>query len=455
MSAIHNTSPLRVVATCALGLEPILADELTALGFDGVEPTRSAVRFRGDWVDVWRANYWLRTANRVLIEIATFPAASSEELYGGAAALLPDRGRSPAHPPGRSIDLAGVAVEDLLAPGRTFAVSATSSRSRLHDTRWIALKVKDAIADSQRARFGRRADVDLRRPDLPLRVWLHQDRATVLLDSSRESLDRRGYRKVSGAAPLREQLAAALVLASGWNGVGPVVDPMCGTGTLLVEAGWIALGRAPGSLRETWVFERWPAFDAPAFAEVRARAGGGAGERGNEDAGGDAGAEPEAPPAPLRLHGRDLSSDAIRAARLNLDVAGLADLADLEVADGFAFEPPPTAGLVVANPSYGERLEATDADWKRVGDLLKQRYAGWRCALIAGAPGFGKPVGLRPRRRFPVKNGPLDAKILVFDLYRGTAAGLTASQRQQGDDLATGAPGAPLDSPEDPAVADH
>ena len=163
----------------------------------------------------------------------------------------------------------GVALADLLTPDRTFAVAATSSGSRLRDTRWIALKVKDAIADAQRARFRRRADVDPRQPDVPLRVWLHDDRATLLLDSSREPLDRRGYRKVSGMAPLREQLAAALVLASGWDGEGPVVDPMCGTGTLLIEAAWIALDRAPGALRESWVFERWPGFDAAAFARVR------------------------------------------------------------------------------------------------------------------------------------------------------------------------------------------
>jgi putative N6-adenine-specific DNA methylase len=394
----HSTS-LRIVATCAPGLEPLLADELRSLGLTGVEPTRSAVRFQGGWTDVWRANYWLRTANRVLIEIATFPAATSEELYGGAAALIPQRGRAASRTP-------AVAVEDLLVPGRTFAVSATSSRSRLRDTRWIALKVKDAIADAQRARFRRRADVDPRRPDVPLRVWLHDDRATVLLDSSREPLDHRGYRKVSGTAPLREQLAAALVLASGWDGAGPVVDPMCGTGTLLVEAAWIALGRAPGSLREGWVFEDWPGFDARAFARVRS---------GGAPAG-------VTPPAALRLHGRDLSTDAIRAARLNLEAAGLAELADLEVADGFAFEPPATPGLVLMNPAYGERLETTDDEWKRIGDLLKQRYAGWRSVLIAGEPSFGKHVGLRPRRRIPVKNGPIDAKILVLDLYAGRAA---------------------------------
>jgi 23S rRNA G2445 N2-methylase RlmL len=425
-----GSAPLRLVATCAPGLEPILAGELTTLGFAGVESARSAVRFSGAWPEVWRANYWLRTANRVLVEIASFPAANDEDLYAGAAAVLGGGARPAAASPGarrhrgspasgalrsriahRSLDLAGVPVADLLAPTHTFAVSATSSGSRLRDTRWIALKVKDAIADAQRARFRRRADVDPRRPDVPLRVWLHDDRATLLLDSSREPLDRRGYRKVSGMAPLREQLAAAMVLASGWGGRGPVVDPMCGTGTLLIEAAWVALARAPGALRASWVFERWPGFDASVFARVRGQA-----SRRDSRVVDDA----SAAPASLRLIGRDLSSDAIRAARVNLDAAGLAGIAEVEAGDGFALEAPPGPGLILTNPAYGDRLETSDEEWRRLGDLLKQKYADWRCAVIAGEPSFGKHIGLRPERRIATKNGPLDARILVFDLYRGS-----------------------------------
>jgi putative N6-adenine-specific DNA methylase len=379
------------------------------------------VRFTGDWPAVWRANYWLRTANRVLIELASFPAATSEELYRGASAVLAgaqrgaDRGRAQgerisrwradeAHgraAPSRS----PVELGALLTPARTFAVSATASGSQLRDTRWIALKVKDAIADAQRARFGRRSDVDTRRPEVPLRVWLHDDRASLLLDSSREPLDRRGYRRASGSAPLRETLAAAMVLASGWDGAGPVVDPMCGTGTLLIEAAWIALGRAPGALRERWVFESWPGFDAAAFARARRTTPRGSGV---------------ADVAGPRFHGRDLSADAVRAARTNLEAAGISELADVTIGDGYAFTPPAEPGLVLTNPAYGERLDATEDDWRRLGDLLKQRYADWRCAVIAGEPTFGRHLGLKPKRRMPVMNGPLDARILVFDLYRGS-----------------------------------
>ncbi|HVR28797.1 MAG TPA: THUMP domain-containing protein [Thermoanaerobaculia bacterium] len=411
MRGSDGPSRLRLVATCAPGLEPLLAEELERLGFAGVTPARSAVLFHGGWPEVWRANYWLRTANRVLIEIASFPASGTEDLYAGTSALLGGAAGRRAPP------LAGVDLALLLSPARTFAVSATSSRSLLRDTRWIALKVKDAIADAQRARFGRRADVDPRRPDVPLRVRLDDDRATLYLDSSREPLDRRGYRRVSGAAPLREQLAAACVLASGWDGVGPVVDPMCGTGTLLAEAAWIALGRAPGVLRESWVFERWPGFDARRFAKMRTEGPAfpplDEPERPRPPEGSDDASEK----ARARLFGRDLSPEAIRAARTNLAAAGLGGLADLEVSDGFAFAPPAPPGLIVVNPAYGERLDTSDDEWRRLGDLLKRRYAGWHCAVIAGGPSFGKHIGLRPRRRIPVKNGPLDAKILVFDLY--------------------------------------
>jgi 23S rRNA G2445 N2-methylase RlmL len=430
--------PLRLVVTCSPGLEPLLERELVALGYAGVDAGRSAIHFAGDWEDVWRANYWLRTANRVLVEIASFPASTSEELYDGASAVLaspasrsraPGRSRAGATERGAlgaglaAATLGRVSLAELLAPVRTFAVAATSTSSRLRDTRWVALRVKDAIADSQRARFGRRADVDARQPEVPLRVWLHQDRATLLLDASREPLDRRGYRRVSGVAPLREQLAAACVLASGWEGDGPFVDPMCGTGTLLVEAAWIALGRAPGCLRREWVFERWPGFDRSAFERVRAQ-GPERASAGREDVARSppAGSPPRgvgSRSAP-RLHGRDLSGDAIRAAHANLEAAGVAALADVSRGDAFAFQPPAEpGGLVVLNPAYGERLESSDEDWRRIGDLLKQRYTGWRCAVIAGAPSFGKHIGLRPRRRIPVKNGPLDAKILVFDLYQG------------------------------------
>lgn len=382
--------PLSIVATCALGLEEILEGELVALGASGVERRQAAVTFTGTWEDVYRANWRLRTANRVLVELGTWHGADGEGLAAGAGELVAGSG-----------SWGGLSAKALFDPDRGFSVHATSSRSRQRDARWVALKVKDGIVDAQRRRFGRRASVERSDPDQQLRVRLLHDRATLLLDTSGEPLDRRGYRVVPGLAPVREQLAAACVLASGWDGQGPVVDPMCGSGTLLAEAAFYALGLAPGALRAGWAFEKLPHFDPVAWQRIRR--------------------EPiRAPGSGVRLYGVDHAPAAIRAAEENLIRAGLAGIATLRVGDAYAFEPPPGPGLVVVNPPHGERLEGEPEDpdpWPAIGDLLKQRYKGYTAALLAGGETQGKTLGLKPRRRIPVKHGPLDARILVLDLY--------------------------------------
>jgi putative N6-adenine-specific DNA methylase len=197
---------------------------------------------------------------------------------------------------------------------------------------------------------------------------------------------------------VRENLAAACILASGWNGQGPVVDPMCGSGTLLTEAAAVALDLAPGRLRTKWAFERLPGFDRAAWESLR-RDG------------------IRLPETGLRLFGVDQSQAAVEAASANLRKAGLAALSSLEVGDGYSFQPPTGPGLLVVNPAYGERLEENRDQWPRLGDLMKQRYAGWKAVVLAGGEGLGKHIGLRPKRRIPIRNGPLDARILPFDLY--------------------------------------
>ena len=379
---------LDLVATCALGLEEILADELRALDAAAVQTQTGAVAYAGDWPMVWRTNWRLRTANRVLVALDSWPADSGEAIEEGVKALVRD-GR-------RAWD--GLEAGELFQPHRTFAFRSTTRRSQVRDTRWVNLKAKDGLVDGQRLRYGRRGSVDRDDPDLHLRVLLQSDRATLLLDTSGEPLDRRGYRRQTTTAPVREQIAAACVLTSGWDGRGPVVDPMCGSGTLLAEAAWIALGRAPGSLRRRWAFERFPGFDAERFAAVRR--------------------EPQPVPGPeVRIFGIDHSAEAIAAARHNLEAAGLTACATLTTGDGFAFEPPPGPGLLLVNPPFGERIEEDPAQWKRLGDLFKQRYKGWRAAVLAAGPSRGKHIGLRPSRRLPLRHGPLDARILVFEIY--------------------------------------
>ena len=378
---------LRLIATCALGLEEILEGELTPLGVAECRREKGAVSFAGTWSDVMRVNWRLRTANRILVELAKWDGSTAESLAAGAGKLVASS---------RSWD--GLSAAQLLDPQLTFAIRATSSASQLRDTRWVGVKVKDGIVDAQRRRFGRRGSVDRQRPDIMLRVWLSRDRATLLLDTSGEPLDRRGYRVVTSTAPVRESLAAACVLASGWDGRGPVVDPMCGSGTMLAEAAAVALGLAPGRLRHRWAFERLPGFDRALWQSIR-----------NEPI--------PAPAHDLRLVGVDRSREAVEAAKTNLTKAGLARYADLEVGDAYAFTPPPVPGLLLVNPAYGQRLEENRDQWPRLGDLMKQRFAGWQAVVLAGGEGLGKHIGLRPRRRIPVRNGPLDARILLFDLY--------------------------------------
>ncbi len=379
---------LRLIATCALGLEEILDKELLELGFENLRRERGAVAFAGTWRDAWRSNWRLRTANRVLVELGSWNATDGDALAAGTEALVAGQ---------RVWD--GVGPAELFHPRRTFSIRATSSRSRLGDTRWVGLKTKDGLVDAQRRRFRRRASVDRENPDLRLRLHLLRDRAALLLDTSGEPLDRRGYRVRTTEAPVREQLAAACVLAAGWDGAGSVVDPMCGSGTFLAEAASIALGRAPGALRRRWAFERLPGFDAKAWAEVR-------------------GEKLPIPGPDVRLYGVDRSAAAIDAARANLKRAGFAERTTLRHGDGFAFEQPASGGgLVVVNPPHGERLEGGQEVWPRLGDLFKQRYKGWRAVVLAGGETRGKGIGLKPKRRIPVRNGPLEARILIFDLY--------------------------------------
>lgn len=376
---------MRWIATSARGLEEITAAELSALALPPTTRDTGGVAFEGGWEAGLRANWRLRTANRVLLEVASWPSPDDEALYRGARQMVASAELPPP-------------LDELCSPDRTFAIAATTSASTIRDARWIALKVKDAIVDAQRERWGRRATIDRAEPDLQLRVRLHRDRATLLVDTSGEPLDHRGYRVMSTAAPLREQLAAAAVLAAGWNGTGPVVDPMCGSGTLLAEAGALALGLAPNRLRQRWGFERLPGFDAGLWRRIRD--------------------EPLSVPGPdCRLYGVDHSAEAMTASRRNLEAAGLAGRTTLIAGDAFAFDPPAGPGLFLVNPPHGTRMLDSPALWRQLGDLLKRRYGGWKAVLVAGGASLGKELGLKPTRRIPAWNGKLELRILVVDLW--------------------------------------
>jgi putative N6-adenine-specific DNA methylase len=385
---------VRWIATCGRGLEELLEAELHALGVESRLRETGGVAFDGTFADGLRANWRLRTANRVLVELATWPAADNDQLYAGARVLVEKAPEAYLKRDGG----ATLPLAELFSPDRTFSIQATSSHSQIRDTRWIAMKVKDGIVDAQRERFNARSDIERSSPDVALRLRLYRDRATLLLDTSGEPLDRRGYRVSSTAAPLREQLAAAALLASGWNGRGPVVDLMCGSGTFLAEAGAIALGLAPNRLRNLWAFERLPGFDRELWRAIREE-------------------QIPAPDATLKMTGVDIAREAIVASQRNLAAAGLLAQTDLVLGDAFDFEPPEGPGLVVANPPHGERLPDSPELWRALGDTLKKKYRGWKAVIFAGGETQGKLLGLKTTRRFPVWNGPLEARVLMLDLW--------------------------------------
>lgn len=369
-------------ATAAKGVEEVLADELRSLGIAVVAVESGGVRFAGEIAACWRANLWLRTANRVLMPLAAFPCATPKELYDGVRAIPWSR-----H----------------LTPAMTMAVDCSLRESAITHSGFVALKTKDAIVDEIRDRCGSRPNVDTRDPDLRVNVHLVKNRCTVSLDSSGTPLDRRGYRLERTEAPLRESLAATLVALSGWDGATPLADPMCGSGTILIEAALKAARRAPGLLRKGFGFQRWPGYDSSLWESLVAEA------------------RAEALPAlSAAIVGCDRSAPALAIARQNARRAGVEGMIRLSQGEIRDFAPPPGPGVLIFNPPYGQRLEEEEALkplYKLIGDIMKQHCTGYTAYLLTGSQELAKCVGLRASRRFVLFNGPIECRLLKYDLY--------------------------------------
>ncbi|TLM61518.1 MAG: RNA methyltransferase [Deltaproteobacteria bacterium] len=367
-------------ATTARGLEEILAGELQALGVVEVRPVPGGVHFRGDRTDGYRACLWLRTANRVLQPVATFACASADQLYEGVR---------------------NCPWEGFLTPGMTLALDASVRDSALTHSRFAALKGKDAIVDRLRDLRGWRPDIDPAAPDLPVNLHIHKNRCTVSLDLAGDGLHRRGYRLERTVAPLRETLAAGLLLLSGWDGTTPFVDPMCGSGTLPIEAALIATRTAPG-LGRGFAFQKWPGFDAGGWQALRDEA-----HRLRR-------------PAAAPIIGADRDPRALAAARDNAARQPAAGGIRWERSDFARFEPPAGPGTLLCNPPYGERLKddgALELLYRSIGDTLKQRWTGWTAWLLTGNLEAAKRIGLKATRRVPLWNGPLECRLLKYELY--------------------------------------
>ncbi len=369
-------------ATCARGLEPILANELRALNAGTVEPGRGGVSFAGAPDLLYRANLWLRTAVRILQPMLEAHVESPDELYDAV----------------RTIDWT-----KYLTPEHTLAVDCNVRDSRITHSQYASRRVKDAICDQFVAKCGRRPSVDVDRPMLGLNLHVYRDNAVLSFDSSWDSLHKRGYRPVLTKAPLNEALAAGLIQSTGWTGETPFVDPMCGSGALPIEAAWIALKRPPGLTRKHFGFMGWMDFDVGLWAAIRDEARLGILKQ-----------------LPVAIAGSDIRSDAIDHAQTNARAAGIGNLVAFERRDIADFFPPAgPPGVVLCNPPYGERI-GEEAElrplYRGIGDTFAQHCRGWKCFVFTANSAPWRSIGMRPARTTPFWNGKIECRLMEFRL---------------------------------------
>lgn len=369
---------------CPRGLEPALAQELTALGAQNVSALAGGVHFRGALALGYKANLWSRLASRVLLRLHECDYRNEHDVYHAAR---------------------GLPWERWFAVERSIRVDLTAIRSPLKSLEFATLRIKDAVCDRFRDTSGRRPDVDTRNPDVRVYAFLTDRRLTMYLDLSGEPLFKRGYRADTGEAPLRENLAAGVLALTGWIPSEPLLDPMCGSGTFLIEAAMIGRNLAPGRARR-FGFERLKNFDAEAWRAQLDQAR--AAERND---------------VTLDIRGSDRDGRVLHSARETIERAGLT--ASIALAQGDALEATPgaTAGVLVCNPPYGVRLEsqeALQAFYPAFGNVLKQRFNGWRCYILTPQSALPGLIRLRESKRTPLFNGAIECRLFEFRMVSGS-----------------------------------
>lgn len=375
----RRAETFEVFAPCPHGLEEALSLELQALGYEAVRAGRAGCHFQADWAGVLRANLYSRLATRILVQVAQADVRDEDDILALARDTEWERWFGPEH---------------------SLRVDTSAIRSPMRSLQYCNLRAKDGICDRLREREGARPDIDTVRPDARVHLFLDERRATLYLDVSGESLFKRGWRLDKGEAPLRENLAAGLLALSDWPPDAPLLDPFCGSGTLLIEAAWIALGVPPGIWRP-FGFERLRVHDTRLWRDLK------------EDARARIAPRLEQP-----LVGCDIDAGAIEAARANAERAHLSpDTLRFEVRDAREMPPPAEAGWIVTNPPYGERLADEDADlWPEWASWLKRHYGGWQLNVITSDLDLPGRMRLKARRRHPLHNGALDCRLFQFEL---------------------------------------
>ncbi len=371
-------------AICPRGLETLLQEELAALGASELRATHGGVHFSGDWAVCYRANLESRLATRILWHLVTGPYAREDDIYRLAVRQL-----WPNH----------------FSVANTFRVVTTAIKCPLKSLDFVTLRVKDAVCDRFREDVGERPNIDTRYPDVSVHVFLTAERCTLYLDTSGQPLWQRGFRRASVDAPVKENLAAGILKMSGWQPGTPLIDPMCGSGTFLLEAVQMALDRAPG-LDRHFGFERLKKFDAPLWTDLR-----------------NAALARVRNPEKLDIRGSDSDERAVRAARRNLEEAGFSQWVRVEQADLLDLAAPAPAGTLIANPPYGERLGEQDelaAFYPQLGSALKRHWAGWNCFFFTADLRLPKLMGLKPSRKTPLYNGPLECRLFEIRMVAGS-----------------------------------
>ncbi len=370
-----------MIAKTFMGLETILADELRALGAADVTTSRRVVTFRGDKELMYRANFALRTAIRILKPIKHFHANSADDVYNAVS----------------KIDWSQYIKE-----GKTFSVDAVVYSNEFRNSRFVTYKVKDAIVDQFRERTGQRPNISVSNPDIRLHIHIADFDATLSLDSSGESLHRRGYRQEQVEAPLNEVLAAGMILMTGWKGETDFIDPMCGSGTLPIEAALIARNMAPGLFRKEYAFEKWDDFDADLFDNIY-----------NDDS--------QERPFDHKIYGYDIDPKAVNTALLNVKAAGLTRDITIEQADFANFTQPAEKAIIVMNPPYGERISTPNllGTYRMIGERLKHQFIGNEAWVLSYREECFAQMGLKPSLKTPLFNGPLECEYRKYQLFDG------------------------------------
>ena len=374
-------SKFKLIAKTFQGLEDVLAQELRNIGAENVEEGRRMVSFTGSQELMYKANLKCRTALRILKPICEFTAIDADEVYNHVKRINWD---------------------DYLSLDKTFAVDAVVFSDDFRHSKFVAYKVKDAIADYFTEKYEKRPSVRVVKPDLDINIHIAHHQCTISLDSSGESLHKRGYRVAQGEAPLNEVLAAGMILKTGWRGNGNFIDPMCGSGTLLIEAGMIALNIPPGIYRKEFAFEKWSDFDRELFDTLY------------NDESGDKSFK-------YKIYGSDMSPQAIQMAEKNIKSAGLFKYIDLQVQPIQKYEQAPEKGILITNPPYGERLSSKNLleIYQILGERLKHVFIGYDAWIISSSEECFDKIGLKPSEKIKLKNGDIDCEFRKYEIFDG------------------------------------